>query len=58
MLPEKYGIAVNAEGYLFHSGNVNIPHATTYQEITRDIELKKIIVGSRVVLNNIFLGYV
>lgn len=54
---KNYGIAVNAKGYLFHSENVNIPPSTGYQEIIRDIALKKIIVGSKVVLNNIFFDY-
>ena len=54
---KNYGIAVNASGYLFHSENVNIPPATGYQEIIRDIALQKIIVGSKVVLNNIFFDY-
>jgi len=54
---KNYGISVNAKGYLFHSENVNIPKATGYQEIIRDIALQKIIVGSRIVLNNIFYDY-
>jgi len=54
---KNYGIAVNAKGYLFHSENVTIPPSTGYQEIIRDIALKKIIVGSKVVLNNIFFDY-
>ena len=54
---KNYGIAVNAKGYLFHSENVTIPPATGYQEIIRDIALNKIIVGSKVVLNNIFFDY-
>jgi len=54
---KNYGIAVNAKGYLFHSENVNIPPATGYQEIIRDIALQKIIVGSKTRLNNIFFDY-
>lgn len=54
---KNYGISVSAEGYLFHSENINIPLATGYQEIIKDIELQKIIVGSRIVLNNIFFDY-
>ena len=52
---KNYGIAVKAEGCLFHSENINIAKATTaYQEIIKDIKLKRIEVGSKVVLKNIF----
>ena len=51
---KNYGITANKEGYLFHSENVNIPEATGYQEITKNISMSKIIVGSKIVLNNIF----
>jgi len=54
---KNYGISVSAKGYLFHSENVNIPQATGYQEIVKDIALQKIVVGSRTVLNNIFFDY-
>ncbi len=52
-----YGIAVKAEGYLFHSENFNLPEATTYQEIEKDIMLSKMAVGTKIVLNNIFFDY-
>lgn len=52
---KNYGIAVKAEGCLFHSENINIEAATaSYQEIINDIKLKKIEIGSKVVLKNIF----
>lgn len=52
-----YGIAVKAEGYLFHSENFDIPAATGYQEIIKDILLNKLAVGQKVVLRNIFFDY-
>lgn len=52
-----YGIAVKAEGYLFHSENFDIPAATGYQEVTKDILLNKLAVGQKVVLRNIFFDY-
>lgn len=52
-----YGIAVKAEGYLFHSENFDIPAATGYQEITKDIVLNKLAVGQKVVLRNIFFDF-
>lgn len=54
---KNYGISVNADGYLFHSENINIPLSTGYQEIIKDIQLKKIEVGKKIVLNNIFYDF-
>ncbi|OFY24362.1 MAG: hypothetical protein A2W98_00050 [Bacteroidetes bacterium GWF2_33_38] len=54
---KNYGIAVKADGYLFHSENFDIPEATNYQEITKDILLNKMAVGSKIVLKNIFFDY-
>ncbi|MCL2098753.1 MAG: OmpA family protein [Bacteroidales bacterium] len=49
-----YGISVKADDYLFHSENFDIPAASGYQEVEKDIELKKVDIGSKVVLRNIF----
>ncbi|MFQ5335119.1 MAG: OmpA family protein [Flavobacteriales bacterium] len=54
---KNYGISVTAKGYLFHSENFNIPAATGYQEVEKNVELKKIEVGGSIVLNNIFFDY-
>lgn len=54
---KNYGISVSAESYLFHSENFDIPAATNYQEITKDILLNKMAVGSKIVLKNIFFDY-
>jgi outer membrane protein OmpA-like peptidoglycan-associated protein len=56
MLPsgKNYGIAVKAEGYLFHSENFDIPKSTGYQEIVKDIQLKNVAVGTKIILKNIF----
>ena len=54
---KNYGLNVKADGYLFHSENFNIPKATGYQEIIKDIALNKLQVGSKVVLKNIFFDY-
>ena len=50
-------MAVKAEGYLFHSENFNIPPTTSYREVEKNIELKKVEVGSVIVLNNIFFDF-
>ncbi|MBL7893212.1 MAG: OmpA family protein [Bacteroidia bacterium] len=54
---KNYGIAVKAEGYLFHSENITIPASAAYQEIVKDIALKKIEIGTKIVLNNIFFDF-
>lgn len=54
---KNYGITVRADGYLFHSENVAIPASKKYQEITRDINLKKVEIGKKIVLRNIFFDF-
>lgn len=51
---KNYGIAVKSESYLFHSENFDIPSVAGYQEVNKDIKLKKFEVGTKIVLNNIF----
>ena len=51
---KNYGIAVKKENYLFHSENFDIPLTSAFQEITKDVALKNVAVGSKIVLNNIF----
>jgi outer membrane protein OmpA-like peptidoglycan-associated protein len=54
---KNYGIAVKKENYLFHSENFDIPMTASYQEVVKDIELKNIKVGSKIVLRNIFFDF-
>lgn len=54
---KNYGIAVKSKGYLFHSENIDLPEAAEFQEFNLDIDLKKIDIGSTVVLNNIFFDF-
>ncbi|MCO5269720.1 MAG: OmpA family protein [Brumimicrobium sp.] len=49
-----YGIAVKADGYLFHSENFEVKKEEGYKEVEKDIDLKKIDVGKSIVLRNIF----
>jgi outer membrane protein OmpA-like peptidoglycan-associated protein len=51
---KNYGIAVQAEDYLFHSENINIVEANVFREIINDIRMKRMEVGTTIVLNNIF----
>ena len=51
---KNYGITVNSENCLFYSDNVDLLDKQGYKELVKDIQLKKIAVGSKVVLKNIF----
>lgn len=54
---KNYGIAVKKDSYLFHSENFNLPEGADYQEFTKDVALKKIEIGSVIVLRNIFFDF-
>ncbi|NLL27875.1 MAG: OmpA family protein [Bacteroidales bacterium] len=54
---KNYGIAVKAPGYLFHSENFDIPKTSAYQEVEKDIYLKKVEIGKEIVLKNIFFDF-
>ena len=51
---KNYGIAVKKEGYLFHSENFDIPKTAAFQTVEKDVQLKNLAVGSKIVLRNIF----
>lgn len=53
---KNYGIAVVAEGYLFHSENFNIPELSEYNMVNKLIELKNIAIGSKIALRNVFFA--
>lgn len=52
-----YGIAVESEGYLFHSENFDLVYQDGYNEVEKVIELQKIKSGAKLVLNNIFFDF-
>ncbi len=54
---KNYGIAVKKDGYLFHSENFNLPATADFQEVEKNIELKKIDIGKTIVLRNIFFDF-
>ncbi len=54
---KNYGINVKSPGYLFHSDNVTSSDTAQYQEIKKDIGLKKLETGSQIILKNIFFDY-
>jgi outer membrane protein OmpA-like peptidoglycan-associated protein len=54
---KNYRFAVEKDGYLFHSENYEIPPSKGYQEIVLNVELKRVSVGSRIILRNIFFDF-
>ena len=54
---KNYGIAVKKDGYLFHSENFDIPATAAFQEVTKDVALKNLTVGSKIILKNIFFDF-
>lgn len=51
---KNYGIAVKADGYLFHSENFDIPKGALDNLVDKTIELKNIKIGSSIALRNVF----
>ncbi|MCD4734855.1 MAG: hypothetical protein K8R53_02305, partial [Bacteroidales bacterium] len=51
-----YGIAIDAEDYLFYSENFDLPEMSDYQLVTKDIYLQNICIGCKIVLRNVFFG--
>jgi outer membrane protein OmpA-like peptidoglycan-associated protein len=49
-----YSVSANREAFFFYSQLFEVPKTSQYQEITKNIELKPIEKGAKVVLNNIF----
>jgi len=54
---KNYGIAVVKKGYLFHSENFDLPPSSDYQEVEKEVLLKKAALGTRIVLRNIFFDF-
>jgi outer membrane protein OmpA-like peptidoglycan-associated protein len=54
---KNYNITYEADGYLFHSDNMDIALKTNYYVIRRAIQLQPLVVGSKIVLNNIFFDF-
>lgn len=54
---KNYGLTVQKDGYLFHSENFDIPPSNDYQEISKEVLLKKVKIGTKIVLRNIFFDF-
>lgn len=51
---KNYNMSFEANGYLFHSENIDIPKQADFSEIKRNVKLEKVTTGSTIVLNNVF----
>ena len=49
-----YSVSANKEGFFFHSERFDVPLQSKFQEIKKDISLRPIEKGAKIVLNNIF----
>lgn len=54
---KNYGIAVKKEGYLFHSENFDILSTAAFQEVIKNIALNNVVVGTKIILKNIFFDF-
>ncbi|HXB13136.1 MAG TPA: OmpA family protein, partial [Bacteroidia bacterium] len=58
LIPGKnYNITYQAKGHLFYSENMDIPKGSSYYEINKEVLLDPIVVGKKIVLNNIFFDF-
>ena len=51
MADDNYLLEVMAEGYWYHSENLNLNQVTTFLNVTKDVILKPIAIGSKIELN-------
>lgn len=49
-----YGVSVDAEGYLFHSENIDVPIVEQFLEVSKDIALEQLVPNSLTNLKNVF----
>lgn len=49
-----YSVSANKEGFFFYSQRFDVPLTVQFKEVKKDIPLKPIEKGARVVLNNVF----
>lgn len=54
---KNYNITYQAKNHLFYSENLQISKETNYYEIFKPVLLDPIVVGSKIVLNNIFFDF-
>jgi len=53
---KNYGMAVDADGYMFHSENFIVPASSGFNEIYKNIALQPMTPGSKIILYNTFFA--
>ncbi|MDD5570934.1 MAG: OmpA family protein, partial [Bacteroidales bacterium] len=54
---KNYGMSIKADNYLFESENFNIASDANYMEVMKHFSMKRVEIGKKVVLNNIFFDF-
>lgn len=54
---KNYNVTYESDGHLFHSENIFVPENSAYLEINKPVELKPLVAGAKITLNNIFFDY-
>lgn len=54
---KNYNITYEADNFLFHSTNIDVTNNSNFYVIHEPIQLQPLIVGSKIVLNNIFFDF-
>ncbi len=54
---KNYNITYQSPGHLFYSENMEIALKSNYYEVYKPVTLKPIVVGSKIILNNIFFDF-
>lgn len=54
---KNYNVTYQAKEHLFYSENIEIPAKSNYYEVKRSVSLYPIVVGAKIVLNNIFFDF-
>lgn len=54
---KNYNVTFDADKHLFYSENLEIPKESNYYEINRAVVLNPVIIGSKIILNNIFFDF-
>jgi outer membrane protein OmpA-like peptidoglycan-associated protein len=53
----EYGMNIKAAGYLFHSEKISVPEDGSFTSHVHDVDMKDLMIGSGIVLNNVFFEY-
>ena len=54
---KNYNVTYESDNYMFHSTNIDVSDSSNYFEIHEAIQLQALVVGSKIVLKNIFFDF-